>query len=322
MSDQTKKPGIAHLSPERRKEICHKALKTRWTPKATHQGILKIMGKELPCVVLEDGRRVIAQTSVFKAFGRPQRGIRTEEARKLAIPAFLDAKNLRAFLTEEIQAQITIINYINNNGVISTGYSAETIPIVCEIYLEAKKQGILTPSQGQIAEISDILIKSLSRVGIIGLIDECTGYQQIRPRDALEAYLNKILSKELGAWIKTFPDKYYSNIYRIRNWPEFSTSKNKYSCVGNYTNDIVYSRIGLDVLEELKNKTPDTSKNRMHQWLSADTGHPLLSAHMNKILTLQELAIAQGFGWKRFMEMVDLILPKKDTALNQQEARI
>lgn len=301
------------------KEHASKGGKSRWLPKATHQGVLKIMGKELPCVVLDDGRRIIAQTSVFKAFDRPQRGLRSEEARQLAIPSFLDAKNLRPFLTDEIQSQITLINYITDKGVMATGYSAETIPIVCDIYLSAKKEGILTVSQGQIAELSEALIKSLSRVGIIGLVDEATGYQQIRPRDALEAYLNKVLSKELAVWCKRFPDQYYSNIYKIRGWPEFSTSKNKFSCVGNYTNDLIYSRIGKDVLEELKSRTPDTNKAKLHQWLTLDIGHPLLSKHMSEIIMLQKLAIAQGYGWKRFIDMVDLVLPKKINALETEQ---
>lgn len=301
------------------KDYASKGGKSRWLPKATHQGVLKIMGKELPCVVLDDGRRIIAQTSVFKAFDRPQRGLRSEEARQLAIPSFLDAKNLRPFLTDEIQSQITLINYITDKGVMATGYSAETIPIVCDIYLSAKKEGILTVSQGQIAELSEALIKSLSRVGIIGLVDEATGYQQIRPRDALEAYLNKVLSKELAVWCKRFPDQYYSNIYKIRGWPEFSTSKNKFSCVGNYTNDLIYSRIGKDVLEELKSRTPDTNKAKLHQWLTLDIGHPLLSKHMSEIIMLQKLAIAQGYGWKRFIDMVDLVLPKKINALETEQ---
>lgn len=301
------------------KKFSSKGGKMRWMPKATHQGVLKIMGKELPCVVLEDGRRIIAQTSVFKAFERPQRGLRSAEDRKLSVPSFLDAKNLRPFITEEMQGQINLVKYINNNGVESTGYSAETIPIVCEIYLEAKKHGKLTSTQGQIAEISELLIKSLSRVGIIGLVDEATGYQLIRPRDALESYLNKILGKELSAWCKRFPDAYYENIYKLKGWPEFSTSKNKYSCVGNYTNDLVYSRIGEDVKEELKNRTPDTSKEKMHQWLSVDTGHPLLSKHLSELITLQKVAIAQGFGWKRFLDLVDLVLPKKIHALDIKE---
>lgn len=308
----------AALSPERRKEIALMGVKARVEPKlpkATHQGILRIMGKELPCVVLEDGRRIINQTSVFKAFDRKQRGYKYIEDKELAIPSFLDAKNLRPFITEEIQSQIRVVKYLNDNGAESSGYSAETIPIVCDIYLSARKNNVLTTQQHQIAEVSEILIKSLSTIGIIGLIDEATGYQHIRPRDALESYLNKVLSKELAAWCKCFPDEYYSNIYQIRKWPEYSTSKNKYSCVGTFTNDIIYSRLGKEILEELKTRTPDTNKKKMHQWLSVEIGHPLLSKHMNSILTIQKVAIAQGFGWKRFMDLVDIIHPKKEIEL-------
>lgn len=305
----------ATLSPQKRKDIAIKAAKARWEvklPKATHQGILKIMGKELPCVVLDDGRRIITQKSIFDAFDRPSRGARnkTEDGRK--IPAFLDSKNIRPHLNDEIKEMISPIEYLNLNESKCSGFRAEVIPTVCEIYLNMQKEGKLTTNQVKIAAISDLLIRSLATVGIIGLIDEATGYQVIRPRDALEAYLNKVLNKELAAWCKRFPDEYYSNIYKIRKWPEYSNSKNKYSCVGTYTNDIIYSRLGQEILEELKSRTPDTSKTKLHQWLSVDTGHPLLSTHMNSIITLQRLAIAQGYGWKRFIEMVDLTMPKKE----------
>lgn len=302
----------ASLSPERRSEIAKKAIAARWMPKATHQGILKILDKELPCVVLDDGRRIINQSSLFLAFDRGRKGRRYKENEKINLPSILDPKNLREFITDEIISMAQPINYLNVNLTNGSGYSAEIIPIVCKIYISARKNNTLTPNQMRTADISELLLDSLSRIGIIGLIDEATGYQIVRPRDALESYLNKILSKELAAWCKRFPDEYYQNIYKIRKWPEFSTSKNKYSCVGTYTNDIVYSRLGKEILDELKSRTPDTSKSKLHQWLSVDTGHPLLSTHINSILTIQKLAIAQGFGWKRFMEMVDLIHPKKE----------
>ncbi len=310
------------LTPQQRKEIATKASKARWEPKlpkATHQGILKIMGKELPCVVLEDGRRIVTQTSLFIAFDRSRKGRRNSENSLLNLPSILDPIGLKPFITPEVLDRTKSIEYLSINGAKTTGYSAEIIPIVCDIYLNAYKNGALTASQIRTAEISELLIRSLAHVGIIGLIDEATGYQSIRPRDALEAYLNKVLSKEFAAWCKRFPDEYYSNIYAIRKWPEYSTSKNKYSCVGNYTNDIIYSRLGKEILDELKSRTPDTSKSKMHQWLSVDTGHPMLSKHMNSILTLQKLAIAQGFGWKRFMEMVDLVHPKKELEYEKPE---
>jgi len=302
------------------KKYASKGGKTRCIPRALHEGILKIMGKELPCVVLEDGRRIITRSSVFKAFGRPQRGNKHKDPEIQKIPSFIDAKNLQPFITDEIKGLIAPVNYISISKKEATGYSAETLPIVCEIYLNAKKEGCLTPNQVVIAELSEVLLRTLSRVGIIGLVDEATGYQQVRPADALQAYLDKIIGKELTSWCKRFPDEFYSNIYKLRGWPEFTTSKNKYSCVGMYTNDIVYSRLGEDILSELKSKTPDTSKISMHQWLTVDTGHPLLSQHIHAIITLQRLALAQGFGWKRFIDMVDATHPKRETALLMEAA--
>ena len=40
----------------------------------------------------------------------------------------------------------------------------------------------------------------------MALVDEATGYQEIRDRLALQAILDRFLRKELAAWAKRFPD--------------------------------------------------------------------------------------------------------------------
>jgi hypothetical protein len=42
--------------------------------KATHRGYLIIAGAEIPCAVLENKKRVISQTGLFKSFERPRKG--------------------------------------------------------------------------------------------------------------------------------------------------------------------------------------------------------------------------------------------------------
>jgi len=297
------------------KTFCKKGNAFRLLPKATHEGVLKIMGKELPCVVLEDGRRIITHASIFKAFERPPRGPRSVDENGISIPAFIDSKNIRPYLTPEIADVTTKIIYVGKNKTECSGYKAEVIPAVCELYIQAQKDGKLSTNQLKLAMISDKLVRSLARLGIIGLVDEATGYQSTRAADALQTYLDKLIGKELAAWSKRFPDEFYSNMYALKGWPKFSTAKNKYSCVGNYTNDIIYSRMGQDVLDELKSKTPDTSRKSMHQWLTPDIGHLALGKQVHGIITLQRLALSQGAGWKKFMEMVDITHPKKDHAL-------
>jgi hypothetical protein len=89
---------------------------------------------------------------------------------------------------------------------------------VCDIYLDARKAGILLPAQEAIADRCEILVRAFSRLGLLALIDEATGYQETRPKDALQEYLNKIISKELAAWAKKFPDEFYENIYKLKGW--------------------------------------------------------------------------------------------------------
>lgn len=83
----------------------------------------------------------------------------------------------------------------------------------------------------------------------------------------------------------------------------------------HYTNDLVYSRLGPGILEKLQRNVPKNDKgyrpDRLHQWLTEDIGHPLLSQHMHSIMIFQRLAIGHGHGWKWFLLSVDQLLPKR-----------
>ena len=91
--------------------------------------------------------------------------------------------------------------------------------------------------------------------------------------------------------------------------------KNRFSVVAHYTRDLVYERMAPGLLAELEAKSPKDDRgnrdNRLHQWLTGDIGDPMLASHLQSILTLQRLAIANGWGWTKFMNMVDQIMKKK-----------
>jgi hypothetical protein len=44
-----------------------------------------------------------------------------------------------------------------------------------------------------------------ARVGIIALVDEATGYQEVRDHEALQEILKRYISEELLVWVRTFP---------------------------------------------------------------------------------------------------------------------
>ncbi len=308
------------LTPEERKAVAKKAAQKRWEkvklPMAKYEGVLKINETELDVAVLENGKRIISQGSVFKALGRPTRGVRATLDGEIVLPAFMDANNLVPFINQELKDMINRVRFLTQSGIAQEGYDASILPLVCDVYLKAREVGAINRSnQLETAMKAEILVRSLAKVGIIALVDEATGYQEIRPKDALQAYLDKIISKELAVWAKKFPDEFYENIYKLRNWPWAGMSKNRFSVVAHYTRDLVYERIGDSILQELEQKSPKDNngnrKNKLHQWLTDDVGNPMLAQHLHSIIMMQRLAIANGYGWNRFVKMVDQVMPRK-----------
>lgn len=305
------------LSPAKRKAIAKKAALARWAdtlPTATHEGVLQLGNLELPVAVLNDGRRVLTAGAMLTALGRPWKG----SYKRTELPSFLDAGNLKPYITQELYDVLQPIEFRGTKGQV-TGYLAEILPLVCDVYLRAREAGKVRGLQANVAKQAEILVRSLSKVGIRALVDEATGYQSIRPQDALQQYLQLLVKSELAAWVKKFPDEFYENIYKLKGWPWPGMGKNRYSVVAHYTRDLVYERMAPGLLQELEKKSPKNEKGQrdvlMQRWLSEDVGDPMLSQHLHSLIMFQRLALASGYGWKRFVTMVDQVLPKKDATM-------
>ena len=162
-------------------------------------------------------------------------------------------------------------------------------------------------------------LTAVDRKLFVALVDEATGYEKVRPQNALQRYLEILVRKELAAWAKKFPDEFYENIYRLKGWPWPGMGKNRYSVVAHYTRDLVYERLGPGLLKELEGKSPKNGDgyraSRLHQWLTEDVGDPLLAQHLYSLVMLQRLALANGYGWQRFLNSVNLVLPKRGKTL-------
>ncbi|EMC3800541.1 hypothetical protein VDM83_000941 [Campylobacter coli] len=152
--------------------------------KSLADGVLKINESSIDVAVLENGVRIITHSGVFRALGREPRG----NARLDQIPAFMDAKNLQPLISSELKTQISRISYLDKNSKVKEGYNADILPLVADLYLKAREEGILTQAQIETAKKAEILIRSLARLGITALVDEATGYQYERERDELQIY--------------------------------------------------------------------------------------------------------------------------------------
>jgi hypothetical protein len=278
--------------------------------KATHQGILKIGEREMPCAVLDDGTRIISRNAIFRAFGRTKRGRKKDEIRVLNMPAFIDAKNLQSFINEDLGSVLNSIEYQTIRGHIVTGYDAKILPLLCDLYLAARSENKLTASQMPLAAVSEMLIRSFAKVGIIALIDEATGYQEIRDRLALQEILDKYLRQEWAKWAKRFPDEFYMEMFRLKGWQWRGMSINRPILVGKYTDDIVYQRLAPGVRNELRKLNPKDEtgrrKQKHHQWLTEDIGVPALSHHLTGVMALMRAAS----NYEVFKRMLARAFPK------------
>ena len=150
----------------------------------------------------------------------------------------------------------------------------------------------------------------LADVGIISLIDEATGYQRDRAKDALAEILDKFIAKELRAWIKTFPDEFYEQLFRLRGleFPADKVTRPQY--FGHLTNDIVYRRLAPNVLKELKKlETRDTKgrrRQKLFQNLTEEIGHPKLREHLAGVVPVMKLAT----DYDGFVRMLDKTHPR------------
>lgn len=305
------KAAAANMTAEQRKARSAKAVAARrrkaGMPKAKYEGRVNIGDSFLDAAVLDDGRRIITQNAVFAALDRPSRG----NARLTNIPVFMDAKNLQPFVCEDLQGAINKIEYIDKNGKEQRGYDANILPLVADLYLKARQAGVLHAAQKSTAEKAEILVRGLAKVGIIALVDEATGYQDARTKDALAKIFEQYVAKELQAWIKTFPDEYYKQLFRLYGYdypPEKQNFRPQF--FGKVTNKVVYKKLAPELLPELQKQARKKGNKgtKLHQALTPDAGHPKLREHLASVVTLMKLSNTK----EEFFEKVDLIHPDYD----------
>lgn len=312
------KARAAALPAQRRSEIARKAATARWS-EPTKEAIcgspdkpLIIGDVEIECYVLDDGTRVLTQAAFLQALGRHKRVMGRRDEGYEDLPPILQAKAIMPYLPEGIATKARPIAFRLPSGGRASGYNAELLPEVCEVYLAARQDNALPPNQQHIAQAAEILVRSLARVGIIALVDEATGYQELRTKNALEKILEEFIDKELRPYIKTFPGDYYKEIFRLRGleYPTDNVARPQY--FGVLTNDVIYKRLAPGVLDELKRvqeRGPTgAKKHKLFQRLTQNVGYPKLREHLGSVVTLMKLST----DWDDFKAKLDRLHPKTE----------
>lgn len=297
----------AKLTEQRRKEISLAAVAARKAraamPRLIKKGSdLNLAGIMIPCAVIEslsgEPLRVLSESGITNAIlgsrsGASKRLKKKAEDSGAPLPLFLAPSQLKPFIDNDLDGgPLNVIEYLDGDRVVRA-YPAEVLPAVCEIWLKAREKGALQAQQLPKAQQAEILTRGLARVGIVALVDEATGFQRDREKNALAKILEAFVAKELQPYLRTFPAEYYEQLFRLYGLP-FPPVGNKSwrpAFFGHITNEVVYSRLAPDLLPELKKAASKAErKAKLHQWLTHDIGHPKLKEHLISIVSILKLS--------------------------------
>ena len=131
--------------------------------------------------------------------------------------------------------------------------------------------------------------------------------------------IEAIVSNEVVSRGSKFGEWFYDMIYRKRggDWAKRSR-KNRPSCVGTWTNQIVYDQmIGKDTGESVKSKLLEVEpkidgrrKNPLHSHFSKDFGEKYLAEHFKSLQLIDRLT--PDGDWEKFLYFIDKAFPQED----------
>src|SRR5262245_41697995 len=223
---------------------------------------------------------------MLTALGMGAGGIGNAGSYRLA--NFITGKRLSPYISSHLAQSILqpVLFRVPRGGRFARGYEATILADICDAVLEARKWGALGEQQRHIAEQAEILVRA---------VDEVTGYQADRDRDALHKILKAYVSPELLPWTQRFPNEFYEEMFRLRGWT-FDPHEGPRGprLVGLLTVQLVYDRLPPGVLDALRRKNPvirhGRRKHRHHQFLTQQIGNVHLEKHLAVVIVLMRVS--------------------------------
>ncbi|MBS1916868.1 MAG: hypothetical protein JST87_11365 [Bacteroidetes bacterium] len=252
------------------------------------KGPLKIMDAEIDCYILEDGTPILNKGKMMKAIGRQWKGASRSDS-----PNFIGAINLQKFIRPELTEKLKGIEFYDGGRLIS-GYHADTLAEVCNVYLEAREAGDLKKAQLPIAQKCEILLRSFAKIGLRALIYEQLGFEKFKHPEAFRLLIESYLSEEIRKWSKEFPDELFWQMDRIYG-NEKTTSRNRPLYYAKFIRKYIYEPIEKGaVLKRLDEKIPKDSKGRkkarLHSATSEDIGLPAVKSQIWQVLAALKIS--------------------------------
>ena len=140
--------------------------------------------------------------------------------------------------------------------------------------LAADNAGVLQKQQRGIANRCRIITTSLTRIGLIALIDEVTGYQKRRDADELQQILTAYVLPEHRPWLQVVPEEFTDEIYRVYGCQRKARNRGpRYA--GKLIRRLVYEKMPKPIRSALDEQNPAKKgyrKHKHHQFLTLKQG--------------------------------------------------
>ncbi|GAA5264361.1 hypothetical protein ACOSOMT5_P0784 [Acidiphilium sp. MT5] len=308
----------ANMPPSERSEIARNAALKRWEAKSNHvhmaldEGVVDFVGTKFRCAVLEGEVRVISGTELMRGLGIYRSGAlstRRSDDDDIRFPLYLAHKNLRKYVLEDeklVEALKYPLKYRQEGQAITDGLPGHVLRRILDVWVRALGDGVLGPSQAEVARRAKKLLEGLADVAIDALIDEATGYQKKRAHGALQALLTAYVRPEFRPYKTKFPVSFYEQIYRVMGWPFDASSSARTAYVGKLTNTLIYDTMPPGVADEIRRRNPidpvtKRRKKKNFQLLTDDPGDVHIDRQIASVTTL--LRASPSGQWK-FFEML------------------
>jgi len=309
-ADRASKGGEARmkkLSRAERQSLARQGAKARWQkaknksnqaevsivepradslPEARYPGVLNLAGVDIPVYVLSDGQRVIARIAATKVLtdSKTRQADLESYLRVEGLKTFIDVDSVRSRLVSFRQKEVEMLKQT------VMGLPSDLFIEICQAYVSAHNASLnpssgvtLTERQREIAIRAGMFLAACAKVGLDALIDEATGYQYLRPEDALAIKLKLYLEEEMRKWEKTFPDQLWEQFGRLTNWKGRLHHRPKYW--GQLVMKLIYEYLDPEVAQWLRENAPKPMHGQnYHQWLSSQFGLRKLVEHIWKVV--------------------------------------
>ena len=280
--------------------------------KAITSGTITIGKYNIDCAVLDNEERVLDDAQLAKAMGLTLDKNRVKGYCAI-MASYLDTVYMIKYVRKYALKKYThTMLFLDANGKEREGIPVLFVKELEEIWTKISQSGLLSarPNVQELAQRAKNVYTFFAQKGHIEIVDEVTQYQSIKLERAMQELLMEHTPSKLKAWQSVFPHFFYTELFRLNNWPLNNVRDIKRRAKGaqRWTQKLIYDVLPQDVILQLEQSIPLQLKDKTHydpkaEMIMHSIGNPPLRAQLNQVLVLMQLSDNMRGLWTRHKKL-------------------